>query len=164
TTDQNLYKQAAAQGKSLLLSKQISVTANQSLSHPLFPVQIYTTGSGWAGTKFALLRPEFEAMSSGIVGMKVNEKKRITIPSSVSMTQIWSADQLKRNGVNLSQINVGDILTMGVSDNPEEMATNMSALTYMRVGEVSIKTDQGVTVDFGYPAADVSIVSINANS
>ncbi|MEI7856708.1 MAG: hypothetical protein WCH85_04315 [Methanomicrobiales archaeon] len=164
TTDQTFYKQAAAQNKFILFTKQISLTSNQSLASQLYPVQIYTAGSGWAGTKFALLSPEYEAMSTGIVGMKINEKKRLTIPSSASMTQLWSVDQLKRNGVNFSQVNVGDILTMGVSDNPEEMATNMSALTYMRVGEVSTKTDQGVTVDFGYPAVDLSIVSINANS
>jgi len=163
TTDQQLFKQAAAQGKQVLFSKQISLTSNQSLSQPLYPVQVYTTSSGWAN-QFALFRPEYEAMSSGIVGMKANEQKRITIPSTASMSQLWSPEQLKRNGVNLSDINVGDVLTMGVSDNPEEMATNNSSITYMRVGEVSRKTPQGVVVEFGYPAADVRVVSINRNN
>ena len=160
TTDQQLFQQAAAQGKSILFSKQISVTSNQSLAHSLFPVQVYSTGSGWAN-QFALFKPEYEAMSSGIVGMKVNEQKRIIIPSSTSMTQIWSPELLKRNGVNLSDMNVGDVLSMGVSDNPEEMATNQSSLTYMRVGEVTRITPEGAVVDFGYPAADIRVVKIN---
>ena len=160
TTDQTLFKQAAAQGKGMLYSKQISVTANQSFANPLFPVQVYSTGSGW-GDKFALFKPEYDAMSSGIVGMKVNEQKRIAIPSSSSMTQVWSPAMLKRNGVNISDMTVGDILTMAVSDNPEEMATNQSTLSYIRIGELTRKTDEGAVVDFGYPAMDIRVVSIN---
>jgi hypothetical protein len=164
TTNQQLFKQEAAQGKSVLLTKQISLTVNQSQEQALFPVQVSTTGSSWVPTKFALLRPEFEAMSSGLVGMKVNEQKRITISSSASMTQLWSPEQLTRNGVNLSDINIGDVLSMRVSDNPEEMATNESAPAFMRIGEVSAKTDQGVVVDFGFPSADIRVVSINKNN
>ena len=163
TTDQKLFTQVAAQGKPVLFSKQISLTSNQTLAHPLFPVQVYSTGSGWAN-QFALFTPEYEAMSSGIVGMKVNEQKRINIPSTTSMTQFWSPEQLNRNGVNLTDINVGDVLSMGVSDNPEQMATNESTTTYMRVGEVSRKSDQGVVVEFGYPAADIRVVSIKGNN
>ena len=77
------------------------------------------------------------------------------------MTQNWSADQLMLNKVNISDINVGDVLAMGVSDNPDVEVTNASAITYIRTGEVIRKTQSGVIVDFGYPAADVRIVSIN---
>ncbi len=164
TTDQNIYKQAATAGRSVIISKQISVTTNQSLAQPLFPVQIYTTGSGWAGPQFAIFRPEYDAISFGIVGMKVNQQKRITIPSSASMTQLWSPELLKLNGVNLSDMKVGDVLTMGVSDNPEEMATNKSTLTFMRVGGVSQITAEGASVDFGYPAADIRVVSLNGKN
>ncbi len=80
------------------------------------------------------------------------------------MTQLWSPEQLQRNGVNLTDINVGDVLAMGVSDNPEEMATNQSANTYVRVGEVSRKSNEGVVVEFGYPAVDIRVVSINGNN
>ena len=163
TTDQNLFKQAASQGKAVLFTKQMSMSANQSLAHPLFPVQVSITGSSWAPTQFALFRPEYEAMSSGIVGMKTNEQKRITIPSSSDMTQLWTPELLQRNGVNLSDMNIGDVLTMGVSDNPEEMAANKSSLSYMRVGAVSRISPAGAVVDFGYPSADIRIVSINKN-
>jgi len=163
TTDQTLFKQIASQGKFVLFSKQITVTTNQSMSHTLYPVQVYSTSSGWAN-QFALFKPEYEAMSSGLVGMKVNEQKRIAIPSSGSMTQLWSPELLMRNGVNLSDLNVGDIIPMGVGDNPEEMASNKSTLTYMRVGEVSRKTAEGAVVDFGYPYADIRVVSINKNN
>ena len=93
--------------------------------------------------------------------MKVNEKKNIIIPSSGGMKQTWTAAQLIRNNVNITDINVGDQLTMGVSDNPEAMASNSSAISYIRMGEVTNKNgEESVDVNFGYPSIDVSVVSI----
>jgi hypothetical protein len=144
----------------LLFSRQVSITANQSLTRALYPVQIYTTDSGWT-KQFAIFSPEYNAISAGIIGMKLNEQKRISIPSADSMSQTWSTDQLMLNKVNISDINIGDVLTMGVSDNPEAEVSNTSSVTYVRTGEITQKTQSGVVVDFGYPYADVRVVSIN---
>jgi hypothetical protein len=160
TTDQQSYIKTAPTSRGLMLSKQISITANQSLTRALYPVQIYTTDSGWA-KQFAIFSPEYNAISAGIVGMKLNEQKRISIPSADSMTQTWSTDQLMLNKVNISDINIGDVLAMGVSDNPEAEVSNTSAITYVRTGEITQKTQSGVIVDFGYPYADIRVVSIN---
>ncbi len=160
TTDQQLYMKDATTNRGLVFSKQISISANQTLAKSLYPVQIYTTASGWTN-QFAIFSPEYNAISTSLVGMKINEQKRISIPSGNSMTQNWSADQLMLNKVNISDINVGDVLAMGVSDNPDVEVTNTSAITYIRTGEVIQKTQSGVIVDFGYPAADIRIVSIN---
>jgi len=160
TTDQQLYVKTASTSGGLVLSKQISLTANQTLPRSLYPVQIYTSDSGWT-KQFAIFSPEYDAISNGIVGMKMNEQKRISIPSGNSMTQEWTTDQLMLNKVNISDINIGDILAMGVSDNPEAEVSNTSAMTYIRTGEITQKTQSGVVVDFGYPVAEVRVVSIN---
>jgi hypothetical protein len=160
TTDQQLYAQTSANTSGLVLARQISVTSNQTLTGSVYPVQIYTPGSGWT-KQFAIFSPEFNAISAGIVGMKTNEKKRITIPSANSMTQNWSADQLSSNKVNITDIHIGDILAMGVSDRPEVEVSNTSAILYVRIGEVTQKSLSGVIVDFGYPVAEVRVVSIN---
>lgn len=160
TTDQQLYTQTSANTSGLILARQISVTSNQTLTGSVYPVQIYTPGSGWT-KQFALFSPEFNAISAGIIGMKTNEKKRITLPSGNSMTQNWSADQLSINKVNITDIHIGDILAMGVSDRPEVEASNTSAILYVRIGEVTQKSLSGVIVDFGYPVAEVRVVSIN---
>jgi hypothetical protein len=160
TTDQQLYVKTASTSGGLVLSKQISLTANQTLPRSLYPVQIYTSDSGWT-KQFAIFSPEYDAISNGIVGMKMNEQKRISIPSGNSMTQEWTTDQLMLNKVNISDINIGDILAMGVSDNPEAEVSNTSAITYIRTGEITQKTQSGVVVDFGYPVAEVRVVSIN---
>jgi hypothetical protein len=80
------------------------------------------------------------------------------------MTQLWTPELLKNNGVNLSDLNVGDIIPMGVGENPEEMASNKSSVSYMRIGEISRISPEGAVVDFGYPSADIRIVSINKNN
>ena len=160
TTDQQLYIKTASTSGGLALSRQISLTANQTLSRSLYPVQVYTSGSGWS-KQFAIFSPEYDAISNGIVGMKMNEQKRISIPSGNSMTQEWTTDQLMLNKVNISDISIGDVLAMGVSDNPEVEVSNTSAITYIRSGEITQKTQSGVVVDFGYPVAEVRVVSIN---
>jgi hypothetical protein len=160
TTDQQLYATTASTSGGLVLSKQISITANQTLTSSIYPVQIYTSDSGWS-KQFAIFSPEFNAISAGIVGMKINEQKRISIPSSSSMTQDWSTDQLLLNKVNISDISIGDVLAIGVSENPEAEVSNSSSFTYIRTGEVTQKTQSGVVVDFGYPVVEIQVVSIN---
>ena len=163
TTDKQLFKQETAQRKFVLFSNPISVISNQSLAYPFFLVQRDSTVSGRIN-QFAFSKPEYDAMSSGIFGMVMNEQKLINIPSSTSMTQLLSLELLNRNGVNINDINEGDVLSMEVSNNTEEMTINQSIMTYMRVGVVSRKTPEGVVVDFGYPTVDIRVVSINGNN
>jgi len=161
TTNQQTYTTAAAKGLDMLYSKQLSLTAGQNLTKSIYPVSIYTSDSGWT-KEFALFSTEYEAISQATLGMRAGDQERIQLPNS-SMAQDWSATTLTHNGVDINTLNVGDVLAMGVSDNPEAMATN-STVTYTRVGQVTSKTNDSVTIDFGYPAVDISIVSINANS
>jgi len=159
TTDNALYNQTPTYTSGIVLSRQISFIANQTLTGSLYPVQIYTPGSGWT-KQFALFSTEYNAISSGVVGMKTNEKKRISISSAGSMTQNWSAEQLMNNKVNISEVNIGDVLAMGVSDTSQVEVSNTSAVTYVRLGEVVEKSSSGIAVDFGYPVAEVKVVSI----
>jgi len=161
TTDQQVFKDAIAKGNGMIYSKQLSVTANQSYGDAVYPVQIYTVGNGW-GNQFAIFSKEYDAVSSGIVGMKVNEKKTISLPADNTMTQLWSPEQLARNNVNLTTLSIGDIITMGVSNNPSALQGNASEITNLRLAEVTRKSNAGAVVDFGYPRIDVSVASINA--
>jgi hypothetical protein len=159
TTDQQVYLTAAKQGKDILYTRQLQVIANQSTTQTIYPVLVFTGESGMS-EQFALFAPEYNAISAGVVGMKTNEQKKIKLMSD-STTQFWSLETLERNNVNMSTLNIGSVLAMGVSDNPEANVTNTSATTYLRVAEVVRKVPTGVTVDFGYPTADIRVVSIN---
>jgi flagellar basal body-associated protein FliL len=160
TTDQQLYTTVAGSGYGLFFGKQLVIQANQSTTKGVIPLPVYYREEGWSKS-FALFGAEHDAITMGVIGMKQNEQKTITMPFKDSMTQAWSADQLTRNGVNLSEVQVGDSISMGVSDSPE-LATNTTPQTvYIRIGEVTKKTSEGVVINFGYPAIDVRIVAIS---
>ena len=160
TTEKLTYDQAVAQGDGVFGSKQITITANQTMEKPIYAIPVYPSNRGTV-QQLALFSSEYNAISLGIIGMKVNEQKRIAISSDMPMTYNWSAERLALNKINLSDITVGDIFFMGVTDNPEDAANNTSANTYLRVGDVANKSQDGIVVDISYPTADVRVVSIN---
>lgn len=160
TTEQSTYAQAVAQGSGIFGSKQITITANQTMEKPIYSIPAYPSNGGKV-QQIALFSSEYNALSSGIIGMRVNEQKRIPISSDVPMTYDWSAERLALNKINLSDITIGDSFFMGVSDNPEAAANITSANSYLRIGEVANKSPEGIVVDFSFPVIDVRVVSIN---
>jgi hypothetical protein len=160
TTEKSTYDQAVAQDSGIFGSKQITLAANRTMEKPIYTIPVYPSNGGKV-QQLALFSSEYDAVSSGIIGMRVNEQKRIAISSNMSMTYDWSAERLALNKINLSEINVGDSFFMGVSDNPEGAANNTTANTFLRVGEVVSKSPEGVVVDFSFPAIDVRVVTIN---
>jgi hypothetical protein len=160
TTEKSIYDQAVAQGSGVFGSKQITITANQTMEKPIYSVMVYPSNGGKV-QQLALFSSEYNALSSGIIGMRVNEQKRIPISSNIPMTYDWSAERLALNKINLSDITIGDSFFMGVSDNPEAAANNTSANSYLRIGEVANKSPEGVVVDFSFPVIDVRVVTIN---
>jgi hypothetical protein len=160
TTNQQIYTQTSAKSRFVLYAKQLSMTAGQNLTKSVYPVSIYTSTSGWT-QDFALFSTEYETINQALVGMRTGDQKHVLIPDS-SIARLWSAENLNKSGVKMSDLHIGDLLPMGVSDTPQELATN-STITYTRLGAVTNMTDDGIIVDSGYPAVDISIVSINAN-
>ena len=160
TTEKTIYDQAVAQGSGILGSKQITIAANQTMEKPIYSIPVYPSNGGKV-QQLALFSSEYNALSSGIIGMRVNEQKRIAISPNTSMTYDWSAERLALNKINLSEITVGDSFFMGVSDNPDAAANNTTASTFLRIGEVANKSPEGIVVDFSFPVIDVRVVSIN---
>jgi FKBP-type peptidyl-prolyl cis-trans isomerase 2 len=160
TSSQQTYTTTVTKGRDIIFSRQLLVTAGQNLTKTIYPVSFYTSSNGWSN-EYALFSSEYEAINHALIGMKTGDQKRVPILAS-SMEQEWSAAQLMQNGVDIQKLVTGDFLAMGVSDTPEAITTNIT-MTYTRVGHVTSKTNESVIVDFGYPAADISIVSINAN-
>jgi FKBP-type peptidyl-prolyl cis-trans isomerase 2 len=161
TSNQQTYKQAVAKGQDVIPAQQLSMTAGVNLTKSIYPVTI-SSASSTATRQFALFSTEYNAIDQALLGMKTGNQKHIQL-TAADMTQQWTADQLMRNGVNMTDLHTGDVLAMGVSDNPEAMATNTS-ISYTRIGLITTKTNDSVVVDFGYPTADISVVSINAES
>jgi len=165
TSNQQLFTQLASKGSGIMYSKTLTLTANQTLGSGVYPVSFYTASTGWSSAnQFALLPSEYNTITEGLVGMRANTQKTISLTSAKPMTQFWSADQLAANNVSLSSIQVGDHLTMGVSTGATADEAATTAPAYARIGEVTNKTADGITVDFSYPSIDVTVTSINPTS
>jgi len=159
TSNQQLYEQQINSGKAILYTTNLSLIANQSLNKALYPVPVYVASNGGSWEQFALYNPEFTAISSGVVGMRTNENKKVAFNYSSSMSALFSSDYLMNANISMSALEIGDPLTMGVSDTSTATASNTSAVTYIRFGEVTRKSAAGVVVDFGYPYAEITVTS-----
>ena len=161
TSNQEIYNSTAISNKGVALSQPLTITANQSETSPIYPVRFTTANSG-SEQQFALFSNEYNAISSAIVGMKIGDQKRVALSSASTMTQTWSAEQLQRNQVNMNNMNIGDSFPMGMSDNPSNSPG--PSVPYTRIGILTSKSESGVMIDFGYPSADISIISIKSNN
>lgn len=161
TTDQQVYKAQVEKGASLLFAQQLTLTANQSYRQALYPVQVYSPMNGGSYQEFALYNPEYIAISNAVVGMKTNEKKKVILPTSGTMSTLLSAEDLEKTQIDITSLKAGDSLLLGVSENPEAGAGNTSAVSYVRLAQVVRVTDAGIIVDFGYPSADVTVVQFS---
>ena len=160
TTEQTTYNQAVAKGQDIFVAKQFSVSANQTMAKSVYGIPVYSsTGAGVQ--QLGIFSSEYNAISSEIIGMKVNEQKRIALPPDVSLINELSVEQLAISKVNLTDISIGDNFYMGVSDNSEKVTNTTKATTFLRIGEVTKKSSEGVIIDLNYPVVNVRIVSIN---
>ncbi len=159
TSNGELYEQRIAAGKGIFYAKDMVITANQSSQSSLITLPVYSTTNGWSDT-FALFSTEHDAISQALVGMKTNEQKVITIPDADMMTETWSAAQLTSQGINMTDIHVGDQLSIAVS-NTATLEKNATAAPYsVRVGEVTAKSSDGITINLGYPTISIKVLKI----
>jgi hypothetical protein len=160
TSDQTVYNQVVAKGQNIFATKQLTVISNKTMDKSIFGVP----GSASTGTgiqQLAIFSSEYNAMSSTIVGMKVNEQKRIAIPSDNMMKNDFSVEQLALSKINLTDISVGDNFFMGVSDTTEKVTNTTKANTFLRIADVVSTSPDGVVIDLNYPTIELRVVSIN---
>lgn len=161
TTSSLLYKEQYNNNKSILYAKPLSLTANKSLKDAIYPVPVYISENGGSYAEFALYNPEYNAISSAVVGMRTNDKKQVSLTSDTSMSKLFSPEILMNGNVNISTLNVGDVLAMGVSENVNASASNNS-VSYIRLAEVTRITEAGAVIDFGYPHVDITVSSFTS--
>lgn len=161
TTDETLYESVAKSGQAILYTKDLSLVANQSTKQAIVPVLVYSASSG-STDEFALYNPEYNAISNGVVGMRTGEKKNIVFLNNNTLTTLFSPEDLAQVKVNMSALAVGDSLVMGVSETQNATAANSTAVTYLRLGDVTRISPSGVVVEFGYPYAEVTLKSFTA--
>jgi hypothetical protein len=129
----------------IVFDSPITIIAGQTLEQSLYSLN----------GKYAIFKPEFDTISSEIIGMKLGEQKNIQVPTN-NMEQSWSAEILRQNNKDISTVNIGDTIEMGIND----VTINPSS-RLIRVGTITNKNPNGVIVDFSYPSIQIKILQIS---
>ena len=160
TTNQQLVKQTLEKNQGIMYAKSLTLVANKTATQAITPIDVYVPTNGGSWEQFGMYNQELDAMSDNVVGMRTGDTKKVMLTYTDSMSHLFTAEDLASVHLNMSSLSVGDSLSMGISDNPNASATNSTANTYLRFGDVTRKTDNGVVVDFGFPYIEMTVESI----
>ncbi|QSZ66753.1 hypothetical protein RJ40_04215 [Methanofollis aquaemaris] len=158
TTSQKVMENTLKQGDLAFLTNPLSLTGGANASSYVEGVPV-ALGEGQG--KFALLSPEMEAMNDGVVGMHERKTKRVSI-SDLPIIQTFDAESTGKLGMNFSRIQVGDRfpIQMTIADEPTIFTDPNSSISYLRLGTVTEKNNDNMTVNFDYAYADVTVMQI----
>jgi hypothetical protein len=163
TTSQQLQADEYAKNRPVFWTPSMSLIGGATSSDDTFihPVQasIYNSVQG----DFGLLPWEMTALTDGILGMREMETKKIPLNTEVSAITV-GADESDRLGLNFSEVNVGDrfIRQMTITQNATVFTDPSTSISYYRIGKVTQKNSENLTVDFTYGTADVTVTSITS--
>lgn len=163
TTNQQVQTDGLAKNHYVFLASQMTLVAggNYSVEDSIYPVQAVIPGV--VQGNFGLLPWEMTDIKDGILGMHQGASKKIPI-NSESSSLVVGATESDRLGLNFSQVNVGDsfVEQMTISPNATVYTDPSSAISYYRIGKVTAKNNENLTLNFTYATADVTVQSITS--
>ena len=114
-----------------------------------------TSNQSTGSKTFTLFSNEYNAISSGIIGMKPGEQKNISVHFKDKIeTQTMSSESLKRFKIDASNLSVGKLI-VGTYNAP-----NSSSAPSTRLGKVVSGTHDYAIIDYSYPDIQVKISQI----
>lgn len=159
TTSQTVLVDTYNSGDVSFLTSQMSLVGGANASSRVTAVPIYLPDGTTAD--FALLESDVSDLTNGILGMHEQESK--TIPLTLSdLPQQMSATGADQMGINFTESQIGDRFTiaMTITDDPTIFTDPENEISYIRVGTITGKTNDTLSVNFGYSTAEVKVLSI----
>jgi hypothetical protein len=159
TTSQNVLVDTYNSGNVGFLTSQMNLVAGANASSRVTAVPIYLLDGTTA--EFALLESDVSDLTNGVLGMHEQESKTIPLTLSDLPEQI-SATATEQMGINFTESQVGDRFTiaMTITDDPTIFTDPENEISYIRVGTITGKTNDTLSVNFGYSTAEVKVLSI----
>jgi len=159
TTSQNVLVDTYNSGEVSFLTSQMTLVAGANASSRVTPVPIYLLDGTTA--EFALLEADVSDLTTGILGMHERESK--TIPLTLSdLPEEIDATGANQMGINFTEAQIGDRFTiaMTITEDPTIFTDPANEISYVRVGTITGKTNDTLSVNFGYSTAEVTVTSI----
>jgi hypothetical protein len=163
TSNQNMYNSVVQQGGIILFTEYLRVPVNISTEREMTPVPVLN--EGYQGVPFGILSPEWNAISTGLSGMKESGSKTVTVDDGSGLTLTMDKERVESIGLNFTQAAVGMQLPVVISvQSYESIMSNSTPQDFaLRLGYISDKTDDALSLNHAYTRADIRLIRLEQN-
>jgi hypothetical protein len=157
TTSQSIFNATLKSGDMAFLTSRMSIGVNSTAAKEIIRVPVYHPQVGQL--QFGLFSPEVDAISQGITGMKKGETKTVLLMSDPSFSRHMTAEEFQGIGGNYTSVRIGDPFLLAFVEQPIMKLDNTTNpdLYISRIAYVTGKDSDGVTVNFGYARAEITL-------
>jgi len=161
TSNQNMYNTVTQQGGIILLTDYLTVPVNISTQQEIVSKPILN--EGYQGAPFGILSTEWNAISNGLVGMRESGSKTVTVEDNSALLLTMDKEKVENIGLNFTQASVGMQLPVVITiQSYESILDNTTPQDFaLRLGYVSDKTDEELSLNHAYPRADIRLIRLD---
>lgn len=142
----------------VMMSNKMTVGVNISESRDLIPIQVLHPSKSGGLIDFGLFTPEMDAISYGVLGMKVGESRTVNIPIASQLSRTMSQAQFANiTGDSSANVKIGDQVPIAFSETPQIAVDNATPSTYLRTSTVTAISEGNVTINYGYPTIEITL-------
>jgi FKBP-type peptidyl-prolyl cis-trans isomerase 2 len=161
TTSPSIFNATLKSGGMAFLTSRMSIGVNSTAAKEVIKVPVYHPQVGQL--QFGLFSPEVDAISQGLTGMKKGEMKTVSLMSDPSFSRHMTVEEFQGIGGNYTNVRIGDPFLLAFVEQPIinlENTTNPD-LYISRIAYVTGKDPDGITVNFGYGRAEITLDQLN---
>jgi FKBP-type peptidyl-prolyl cis-trans isomerase 2 len=128
----------------------------------LVKVPVYLTDLNYAEEfgNFALFADEMVYLDGALVGLHTGDRTEVTIPGAESFMRTMTAEQYELMEGDYNSTAIGDWIAIGFTENPIVPMGNVTPEIAYRLAEVIEKADGNITLRYGYPEVDLTVLSM----
>ncbi len=161
TTTSSIFTQAQTAKDLVLMSDKMPIRVNISETRDLIPIQVLNPSNQGGLIDFGLFSPEVDAISYGLLGMKVGQSKTLQVPIASQLTRVMTKAQFANiTGDSFANVKVGDQVPIAFSESPQISLDNTTPTTYLRTSTILAMTGENVTINYGYPTIDITLTEL----
>jgi hypothetical protein len=162
TTNERIYNQAVEKNQTVWLAQYLTVTVNKTTNNLVEPVP--ATLSGKETQYFAFLGPEMNQITNNLVGVKEKSTKQIQFVQNPQFQNVTDREGFESMGGDFSAVEENQQMIFGLTI-PSMSGDNINSTPEYALRTVILKnkTNETVTIDYGYKTADITILKLTRN-
>ncbi|HUU76621.1 MAG TPA: hypothetical protein VMW63_11135 [Methanoregulaceae archaeon] len=161
TSNQNIYNTVLQQGGIILLTDYLRVPVNLSTEKEITTIPV--RNEGYQGAPFGILATEWNAISSGVMGMRESGSKTVSVEENPGLILTMDREKFENLGLNFTRASIGmEIPVVVTVQSYENILNNTTPQDFaLRLGYVSDKTTNEISLNHAYTRIDLRLVRID---